>query len=355
MKTLAIPTLFPHNHASNLLVLSNGDILCAWFGGSCEGKADISIQCSRLGIGDAVWSEPAILSGDPERSEQNPILFEYEPGVVWLIYTAQIGIHQDTAVVRWRRSEDFGLTWSPIENLFSESGIFVRHPPVRLANGDLLLPAYYCLKSETGFLGEDYSVMKRSSDGGLTWCEIPIEGSQGLVHMSLVEWSDGHLAGFFRSRRADQIYRTESIDAGNSWSVPVPVDLPNNNSSIQAVKLLNGQLAIVFNDVNAAIAPPKTNRPPWFDKKDMDSVQIKETAKPSSIWGVRRNPLVLALSNDGGVTWTRKKTLQTSEGLEGEPEFSYPSIKQSDDGTIHVTFTYLRQYIRHLQLSESFD
>ena len=35
-------------HAPALLELENGDLLCAWFAGSYEGSADISVICSRL-------------------------------------------------------------------------------------------------------------------------------------------------------------------------------------------------------------------------------------------------------------------------------------------------------------------
>lgn len=355
METTKIPILFPHNHASNILPLSNGDVLCTWFGGSCEGKPDISVHCARLRAGEKNWEAPTILSGDPERSEQNPILFEFSPGIIWLIYTAQVGIHQDTAVVRWRKSEDYGHTWSETTNLFTESGIFVRHPPLIIDNGDILLPAYYCLASETGFLGEDYSVMKRSSDGGKTWSETIIEGAKGLVHMSLVQLEDKTLVGFFRSRNADYIYRTVSSDEGKTWSHPEPTDLPNNNSSIQCTKLRDGRLAMIYNDTNKFMSPPKENRPPWFDKEDMDEIDIKETEKPSAVWGVSRSPLCIALSEDGGLTWRKEKTLITREGFEGDPEFSYPSIKESEDGTIHVSFTYLRQCICHITLTDKFE
>ncbi|GAU76478.1 exo-alpha-sialidase [Fusibacter sp. 3D3] len=345
-----IPTLFPHNHASNILSLSNGELLCVWFGGSCEGKSDISIQCSRLKKDAVDWEIPHILSDDSERSEQNPILFELEPGIIWLIYTAQVGIHQDTAVVRWRKSTDYGRTWGAIEDLFDESGIFVRNPPVVLENGTILLPAYYCLKSETGFLGDDYSVIKRSIDGGKTWTETLIEGSQGLVHMTLVALDEEKLIGFFRSRRADAIYMTVSTDGGKCWHLPKPTTLPNNNASIQCTKLLNGDLAMVFNNVNKEMAPPAENRPPWFEKTDMDTTGVKASDKPSAVWGVRRSPLVLGISKDAGMTWSIEKILITKDGYDGEPEFSYPSIKQSADGQIHVTYTHLRQYICHLTL-----
>jgi len=72
-------------------------------------------------------------------------------------------------------------------------------------------------------------------------------------------------------------------------------------------------------------------------------------------WGVSRSPLCIALPENDGVTWKKEKTLITREGFEGNPEFSYPSIKESDDGRIHVSFTYLRQCICHIALTDKFE
>ncbi|WP_208587718.1 sialidase family protein [Gracilibacillus suaedae] len=349
-----IPVLYPHNHASNLHVLDNGDILCVWFSGSREGKPDISIMCSRLKKGEQDWSKPTVLSDDFERSEQNPILFQNTNGELWLIYTAQNAVHQESSVVRYRVSNDDGHTWSEIKTLFDKPGTFVRHKPVILDNGELVLPAYYSLKSRTGFLGNDFSVIKISHDHGKTWTEHEIKGSKGLVHMSIVPDHTGHLVGFFRSRKADYIYRSISKDGGRTWTTPTQTELMNNNSSIQATRLKNGKLAIVFNNINAQLAPPKENRPPWFDKSDMDKVGVDKNVKEqASIWGVIRAPLTVALSNDDGETWNYKKNIMTKEDVsEIHPEFSYPSIKQTDEGSIHITFTYLRKYIKHVVVTE---
>jgi predicted neuraminidase len=85
-----LPAATTQNHAANLIALKNGDLLCAWFGGTQEGVPDISVYLSRLDAGSTVWSDPVRLSDDPTRSEQNPILFETPEGKLWLIYTAQL-------------------------------------------------------------------------------------------------------------------------------------------------------------------------------------------------------------------------------------------------------------------------
>jgi len=346
--------LFSHNHASNLLLLKNGDLLCAWFGGSREGKADISILCARLKKGAEQWDAPVVVTDNPERSEQNPILFQHPHGELWLLYTAQEGIFQETATVQLRRSLDDGNTWSEEETLFDTPGSFVRNPPVVLENGTILLPAYYCLKSAAGFLEDDHSVVKRSTDGGKTWEEHEIPSSNGMVHMSLVKLSSGKLRGFFRSRFSDNIYTTASVDEGITWEAPVKTHLPNNNASIQAVATKDGRLLMVYNHVNAAMKPPKENRPPWFDREDMDAVKTGKETAIKSIWGVVRTPLILAKSTNEGLQWETVDIIMDDQDYEEKgiyPEFSYPSVMIDHQGTIHVSFTYYRRHIRHVAYS----
>lgn len=89
-----LPCACPQNHAANLLPLDDGSLMCVWFGGSREGKADISIWGSRLAPGSDRWSEAVKLCDDPDRSEQNPVLFQAPDNVLWLLWTAQFAGNQ---------------------------------------------------------------------------------------------------------------------------------------------------------------------------------------------------------------------------------------------------------------------
>src|SRR5512136_596267 len=75
-----IPTPCVQNHAGFILPLGNGDLGCAWFGGTQEGIPDISIHFSRLRPGATGWTPAVRLSDDPTRSEQNPLLFHAPEG-----------------------------------------------------------------------------------------------------------------------------------------------------------------------------------------------------------------------------------------------------------------------------------
>ena len=137
-------------HAANLMVLGDGSLACVWFGGSMEGRSDISVFMSRLAPGAQQWSEPVQLSHDAERSEQNPVLFPAPDGTLWLLHTAQQSGPQNTAVVRVRRSTDHGHTWSDTETLAdAPAGTFVRQPIHVHHDGSWLLPVFYC-RAEAG-------------------------------------------------------------------------------------------------------------------------------------------------------------------------------------------------------------
>ncbi len=112
-----LPSPSVQNHAANLMLLGDGSLGCVWFGGTQEGKADISVHMARLAPGADRWSEAVRLVDDPTRSEQNPILFPTPEGPLWLLYTSQKSGNQDTAVVRRRVSLDHGLTWSAPETM----------------------------------------------------------------------------------------------------------------------------------------------------------------------------------------------------------------------------------------------
>jgi predicted neuraminidase len=366
-----LPSICVQNHAANIMPLKNGDILCAWFGGTQEGMSDISIYCSRLSKGANRWSEPTKLSDDLTKSEQNPVLFPAPDGTLWLLWTAQKSGNQDTAFVRRRISEDNGRTWGPIGTLFGPNesyGTFIRQPIVVLESGEWLLPVFYCYKNPgRKWVGDDdTSSVKISPDQGKTWTDYPVPGSTGCVHMNIEKLQDGALLGLFRSRWADNIYASHSRDNGRTWTDATPTELPNNNSSIQFTRLDNGHLAIVYNDRRADQATER--RASLYDEiEDEDGPEqqaVDEAEQHASgrkaFWGTPRAPMTLAISEDEGRTWPRKRNLEVGDGycmtnnsdLGLNREFSYPSIKQGSDGALHIAFTYFRKAIKYVRVSE---
>lgn len=364
--TAMLPSECPQNHAANLLPLPDGDLLCVWFAGTQEGIADISIYCSRLEKGSDRWSPAEKLSEDPTRSEQNPVLFLDPDNVLWLLYTAQKSGNQDTAIVRYRQSNDFGRSWGAIHTLLDQPGTFIRQPVVVLNNGDWLLPVFYC-RTQPGekWVGNnDDSAVKISSDKGKTWRDVAVPESTGCVHMNITLLQDGSLLALYRSRWADAIYQSRSTDGGNSWSAPQATELPNNNSSIQVTTLKNGHLALVFNKMSAADATER--RTSLYDEIEDDEDDVAVAVEPqvhtgrTAFWGAPRAPMTLAISTDGGKSWPYQRNLDEGDGYcmtnnsqqKLNREFSYPSIKQGINGELHIAYTYFRQAIKYVRVSE---
>lgn len=349
-----IPPIGDENHAPNLAALPNGDLLCVWFAGSREGTCDVSIALSRLPMGEARWTAPVLVSDDPMRSEQNPVLFLAPTGELWLLYTAQdtrgmprrawdeklaIGevegafTMQWTATIRRRISLDGGASWGPVATFLGTPGAFCRQPLVALSNGDWLFPMYYSLEAPGH--GLDHSVVRISADLGATWFEVPIPESAGRVQASVIEMDAGRLIALLRSRAADRIYMSSSPDYGRSWSPPSPTILPNNNSSIQACKLASGSIALVYNHTFANDDPTRT------------------------VWPKARYPVTIALSEDEGATWPYMRHIDISDGFAGSAnahlnrQCAYPCLLQTRDGMIHVAYSYRgRQCIKYVRFAE---
>lgn len=328
-------------HGPGLLETPAGTLLCCWFAGTFEGDTDVNIVVSRLDRGSSVWSEPVMISTDSEFSNQNPSLFLAPSGEIWAMYTSQRGREegkdnmQYTSVIKRQVSRDDGLSWGEPEVVLPEEGTFARQAIQVLSNGRWIYGLWLCTDSESGLAG-DPSAFAISDDEGATWRRVDMPGSSGRVHPSLVELEDGHLVAFMRSREADFIYRSESEDYGDTWTVPEPTPLPNNNSGIAAARLASGRVAIAYNHNSAPSTYGKTGA-----------------------WPALRNPVSIALSEDGGRTFPLIRHIERGEGYAGEEnrfsnrQYEYPCLIQASDGMLHLAYAYqTRRGVKWVTLSE---
>ena len=320
------------SHAANLLPLPNGDLLLTYYAGIYERGSGESIVLSRLPKGASKWTEPVVVSYHADWANQNPLLFLAPDGTVWLFHTTQRGGHDQTKdLVYALKSTDQGHTWSEPVTVFTQPGLYTRQPLVVFQN-EWLFPVYHSAGgSITSNAQKDHSYVEISKDSGTTWRECDVPGSDGFVQMNIILISSDHLIAYFRSRYADWIYASESSD-GCTWTPPRATQLPNNNASIQATRLKNGHLVMIFNNTQAQLKP--------------------EHADTSS-----RRILSIAISEDNGKTWPWIRDLENPSisqpilPLE-DAEYSYPSVTQSPDGMIQVAYTFRRETIKHMTFTE---
>lgn len=361
-----LPSPMIQNHASFLHLADDGALICAWFGGTLEGKSDISIFASVLAEGSSQWGEPQRLSFDPDHSEQNPVLFAAPGGELLLFHTSQPSGNQDECRIRMAEvsrdaSNATKLVAGEGRYLDLPRGCFVRAPLTVREDGAWLLPIFRCIQrpGQKWNGSHDRAAVGISEDQGKTWRLEDLDQSTGCVHMSPVSIGEQKLAAVFRRRQADFVYRTESADGGRTWSTPQATDVPNNNSSIAAIALKDGRIAIICNPTNAEMSSDR--RASLYDElgEDDDRPDANPDGGCVPIWGVPRAPVSVCISDDGAKSFSQRIVIEDGPGtcmsnnsIDGHnKEMSYPWLLEGPDGSLHIAYTYYRRAIKYVRLA----
>lgn len=237
-----LPTAFCH--ASTVLALSDGSLLCCWFGGTHEGESDVGIYLSRRT--DAGWSEPKLLVNGAA-ANWNPVLFASADGRLLLFYK------QGQQIADWQtwllQSADNGETWSGPQELVpgdvSGGRGPVRNKPLRLANGRILAgastehgiwKAFADISDDDGASwhkssavqidGLQYQVGEKTADSNIAVSQQSFYG-RGVIQPSLWQSADGSVHMLLRSSEGF-VYRSDSADDGETWCSAYALSLPNN-------------------------------------------------------------------------------------------------------------------------------
>jgi predicted neuraminidase len=292
---------FEQCHASTIAESGPG-LVAAWFGGAREGAKDVGIWSARLEGGS--WTAPAAVANGLQADGArwpcwNPVLFQPRSGPLLLFYKA------GPSPSKWwgmlMTSEDHGRTWSGAQRL--PEGILgpIKNKPVQLATGELLCPSS----------SEDHGWrvhFERTADLGKTWSRTaPVNDPTvfGAIQPAILLHGGGKLQAVGRTRQG-KIFEIWSEDHGRTWGPMTATALPNPNSGIDAVTLRDKRHLIVYNHTT----------------KD-------------------RTPLNVALSRDGK-DWQQVLTLEKDPG-----EYSYPAVIQTQDGLVHITYTWKRVRVKH--------
>ncbi len=348
---LIFPLEHWHNHASSIVELPNGDLLACWYQGSGERTADdVRILASWRRHGSARWEAPFTLADTPSFPDCNPALFVDSRERLWLLWPVILANEWHTALMKYRIADEYSgrgaPRWQWSDNLlfiprnfaakvrevvepewkaapagrmadylktildraadkyFSRLGWMTRAHPLELPSGRILVPLY----SD----GYNFSIVAFTDDGGLTWSSSEPLVSHGGVQPALVRRSDGTLVAYMRDNGLPpkRVLVSTSRDDGVTWSPVTDTDIPNPGSALEVIRLRDGLWAMVYNDTERG-----------------------------------RHSLVVALSDDEGRTWKWRRHLERDTREKGAGSFHYPSIIQTRDGLLHVTYSY---FLNHL-------
>lgn len=308
----------PMSHVASVGELPDGRLAATWYAGSREGASDVAIYLSTRAPAESAWSRPhAIVTRESASRDLNryikkvgnSVIFSDSKGGLWLIYvTVSVGGWSGSSL-NLTMSADEGLTWTPSRRLtlspFFNLSELVKNAPVALSDGGWAVPIYHelagtfpevlWLRDATG----DFRATKSRMSAG--WYGYQPALAPLNAHRALALLREDS------SAKRLSIARTEN--AGETWSPPQPLDLPNPDAGLDALQLRDGRLLLAFNDSTDG-----------------------------------RDNLRLAMSADEGRTWERVATVAEEPGA----DFSYPFLMQTRDGQVHLVYTWHRKAIKHV-------
>jgi predicted neuraminidase len=335
-----------HVHGSSIVMLPGGDMLAAWFQGSGERTADdVRVMGSRLKIGDKSWSTPFLMADTKGLPDCNPVLFLSRKGKLFLFWIAVAANKWEYSILRFRTSTNYSGNGAPVwewqdnillkpddnfareaEKKFKEMpdnqvgwaayaplyddmilaatrdpmkrsfGWMTRIHPITLENGRILLPLY-----SDGF---NFSLVAISDDDGTTWRpSLPIVG-RGPIQPALAVRKDGTIVAYMRDSgdAPNRVHISTSSDNGESWTVSAKTDIPNE-ASVELRRLSDGKWAFLGNDITDG-----------------------------------RYRFSLYLSDDEARSWKWKFAVENDAEKKGS--FSYPCLIQTNDGLLHMSYSY---------------
>lgn len=341
-------------HAATLTELPDGRLAAAWFTGSREGADDVRIVLSVRQDEDeehraSNWGIPRPIANreqtirDTHRSVRklgNPVLFTDGPRLHLFYVSAGLGGWAGSSI-NHRFSDDQGKHWSTASKLitspFLNVSTLVRTPPVKLADGTIGLPVYHELGSKFG------EWLRLDSQGDIL-SKVKLPHPEPTLQPALVVHDSLRATAFLRDAGKDKkIQRANTLDGGRHWQHQAPLPLGNSDSSLATLRLGNGRILLAAN--------PETGRHAldlWLS--DANATHWQRVAMISQ----PQPHTTTILSHPPRTVISPPVPCQTPDDprqCRHETELSYPALLQTQDGLIHLAYTWHRQRIQMLSFN----
>jgi predicted neuraminidase len=300
----------PSCHCSTVQTLPDGRLIMAFFAGQYEKAQDVAIYSC---YGDATgtkWTEPQVIADTPNRSEGSPVFYLAPDNTLHLFFLTMyhgriIKGGWSVCTVKHQISKDLGSTWS--QPIFLRKRWFwvLRNRPIRLQNGNVVLPVHY----EAGKMHSFFYVNPMPDLSGKWIKSAKLNTPKGCDEPAVCELKDGSLLCSLRTHDK-LVFFSRSYDRGLTWSKPVASKFSNPNSQTALLRTSSDKVVMALNS------------------------------------GKDRLSLSYVVSDDGGETWSGEEIIDKHDpksGLQGE--FSYPCLEELSNGEILVTYTHLRSQI----------
>mmetsp|Transcript_1272 Transcript_1272/g.3652 ORF Transcript_1272/g.3652 Transcript_1272/m.3652 type:complete len:446 (+) Transcript_1272:157-1494(+) len=304
--------------------LSKWQLLAAWIGTEKSKIKAGHVLVSKLNYDSMDWSKPVQMQIHGNIRKLNVVWMSDDmmPNSVLLVNVEALDKTQAVNTIFLHTMDEFDgfeaplkkeRGWSRSQAAKDLAGVHIRNPPIRGLQGEWMIP----VQTPTGGRLMNSQPAARGVD--LQWMSgFPIfdDGSRARASQpSVIRLKDSrgndsrYLVAYCQSVDSDVIWRSISQNDGRSWTPLERTELPSNNRPVQALTLVSGSVALVFDNNNG------------------------ERVKGDS----RAWPLSIALSMNGGQTWSYVRDLMPE--FDPRKIYSSPSMVQTPDGSIHIMFT----------------
>ena len=382
---LVFPPEPMHNHSSSIVETPNGDLLVAWFHGRGEKTDDtLVINGARRRKDADKWSNPFVMADNQNLPDQNSVLYIDPDGRLYLWWISSLANTRETYLLRYRTATAYEAdgppTWewndtimcrpknlvavmdkisagvdAKFDKMFDfeekyrkrlEHGVRMaridetymaawqdrvwgrltgmltwmpRCQPIMLSDNRMMIGLYsdvYCT-----------SLSCFTEDGGKTWEYGEPMADYGLIQPAFIQKKDGTIIAYGRDKGPLRYIRVaESTDGGLTWGNFHDLKIRNPESSVSVTKLQNGHWILLCNDL---------------DGRDGRHGRSRLTAY---------------ISDNEGATWKWRRNIEDNHRPpDDNPHASYPTVIQTRNGMIHVTFTYTpkpNETIKHVWFNE---
>ena len=283
---------------------------------------DPYIAVSTSDDGGRTWSRPVKALDVAGKNDADPSLLWDGKRVI--VYSTTVPLKRPTIAdsqMYYAASSD-GASWSqPVEIPMPwKYSVGKRHPAFRLVDGSFVMPISWDLWAERGTPARTEGEMNLASGvlkspDGINWRafgalhtsdpKVTPFSTGGVCEPALVELKSGELYMLLRTG-TNHLYEARSRDNGVTWDGPRPSPLVSHNTPAGLWRLDDRPDEII------------------------------------AIWNhspLTRYPLSVAISADGGRTWSAPRDVATSNG----PQVSYPNIVQAPDGNFVAVWQAQRE------------
>lgn len=329
VKTFTPNGRYTRHSEGDFLRLRDGRLLFAWcrFQGSASDHAHCELAgCYSEDEGET-WGEAKTLISPEQYGVENVMslsLMRMGNGDLGIFYLVKVTPNHSRIMLS--RSQDEGKTfYKHIECSDPNKPFYyvVNNSRVeRLRSGRLIIPVAYHRGTQSAngkwyVDGRSLATFFYSDDDGFTWNESvdmvypPFSGTEtGLQEPGLYETDAGGLRAYFRTDKLTQ-YESFSVDNGVHWSVAQPSGFSSPCSPLKISRCPKDQkLYAVWNPIPNYVGREQTR----------------------AGWG--RTPLVCAVSEDDGMTWS------DPVALADDPErgYCYPALFFTEDGCMLAAY-----------------